>query len=69
MLTGKWTEWYSDGQKSIEGEVEEGLAIGKWIEWYADGTKSFEGTPKRSVEKERWTKWNEKIQNSIDSKK
>ena len=67
--TGSWTEWYVDGQKRIEGDIEGGLAIGVWTEWYADGTKSFEGTRKRSVKKEKWTIWNEKIQRSINTLK
>jgi antitoxin component YwqK of YwqJK toxin-antitoxin module len=36
--TGKWIEWYGNGQKHFEGYYLEGKRHGKWTAWYANGT-------------------------------
>jgi hypothetical protein len=36
---GKYTEWYPNGQRAIEGEYLSGQKNGKWTEWDEKGRK------------------------------
>jgi len=40
---GKWTQWYDNGQKSLEGEYLNGENNGKWTKWYENGQIESEG--------------------------
>ena len=40
--TGKYMDWYDNGNKRREGEYKNGKQEGKWIEWYEDGNKKSE---------------------------
>ena len=37
IADGKFTEWYENGQKKLEGHYETNRAEGKWTEWDENG--------------------------------
>ena len=37
IADGKFTEWYENGQKKLEGHYETNRAEGKWTEWEENG--------------------------------
>ena len=39
---GSWVEWYSNGQKSIEGTMRNGERDGLWTHYWDDGKKGLE---------------------------
>ena len=49
---GKWTEWFSNGQKESEGNWKGGKEVGKHTVWYEDGKKKSEGNWKDEGGKE-----------------
>ena len=57
--TGKYIEWYDNGNKMDEGEYKDGKKEGKWIEWHEDGTKKEEGEYKDGEKEGKWSGWYE----------
>ncbi|GAB3442562.1 hypothetical protein GCM10027570_09670 [Streptomonospora sediminis] len=39
---GPWVEWYSNGQKMVEGHNHQGSAVGTWKKWHKNGVISEE---------------------------
>ena len=56
---GLWTQWYENGQKSIEVTYKNGKENGLWIGWYKNGQKNNEGNFKDGKRDSLWTYWNE----------
>ncbi len=54
---GKWTEWYDNGQKKLEGFYKKYNKSGKWTEWFDNGQKKIEGPYKDNNKNEKWTEW------------
>ena len=52
---GKWTEWYNNGRKELEGTYKKGRREGKWTWWYENGQKQKEGTYKKGRRYGLWT--------------
>jgi antitoxin component YwqK of YwqJK toxin-antitoxin module len=52
---GKWTEWYTTGEKKSEG-ITRMEKDGKWTEWYKNGQKS-EGNVHGWEKRWKWTYW------------
>ena len=63
--TGKWFEWYENGNKMCEGEYKDGKQEGKWIGWYKDGTKSYEEEFKDGTKMEKKCEGEYKNENLI----
>lgn len=40
---GRWTAWYENGQKKVQGSYEEGEPEGRFTWWHANGLKMAEG--------------------------
>ena len=45
-MHGLSTEWYENGQKSLERNLIYGMKQGSWIRWYKDGTQALIATYK-----------------------
>lgn len=43
-IHGLSTEWYENGQKSLECNFKDGKQDGSWIQWHEDGTESLRAT-------------------------
>ena len=43
-MHGLSTEWYENGQKSLERNFKDGKQDGSWIQWHEDGTESLRAT-------------------------
>ncbi|MFC1851071.1 toxin-antitoxin system YwqK family antitoxin [candidate division CSSED10-310 bacterium] len=39
--TGRWTMWYRNGQKLLEGRYNNGLEVGTWTHWRMNGVKLY----------------------------
>ncbi len=59
IAEGKWTFWFSDGDKFVEGNYKDGSREGLWTEWHENGQKSQEGTYKENFRVGDWTWWYE----------
>ena len=55
--TGKWIEWYDNGNKKEGGEFKDGEKEGKWTGWYNDGTVRYEGEFKDGKAEGKWSGW------------
>ena len=55
--TGKYIEWYDNGNIQEEGEYKNGKKEGKWTWWWADGNKKEEGEYKNGEDNGKWTGW------------
>ena len=53
---GKFTKWYENGQKQLDGNLKDGEQDGKFTEWYENGQKWSEGTFKdgKLISGKRW---------------
>ena len=58
--TGKFKNYYKNGQKLVEGRFRNKLPDGKWLFWYDNGQINQERFYKNGVEDSVWTFWNEK---------
>ena len=52
--TGKWIEWWGNGNKKEEGEYKNGKEEGKWIGWYENGNKMYEREYKDGKPEGKW---------------
>ena len=59
IKNGLYSEFFSNGNKKIEGAYKEGREYGQWIEWHENGQKWYEGTYKDGKRDELWTYWYE----------
>ena len=48
-------QYWSNGQKKVEGAYKGTDAMGKWTWWYANGNKEMEGTFEHGVGQGTWT--------------
>jgi antitoxin component YwqK of YwqJK toxin-antitoxin module len=64
---GKWTYWYRNGQKAVEGSFNQGRRTGKWIFYYENGKKKQEGTYLDGQEAGAWTSWYEDGTKSLET--
>ena len=39
-FTGKWVNYYANGQKFTEGQYKDGLRVGEFVTYYPDGLKN-----------------------------
>lgn len=62
---GKWTVWYENGQKKVEGTYEHDQPQGKFVWWHANGQKALEGEYAGSRKLGIWTWWHDNGQKSI----
>ena len=49
--TGKYMDWYDDGNKMCEGEYKNGKPEGKFIGWYKSGNEMYEGEYKNGIQR------------------
>ena len=72
LKTGKWTEWYSNGQKKEEGTFKGADRWGNpkkdglWTMWYRNGQKELEVTYKDWKFDGKWTEWHENGQKYLE---
>ena len=59
LYTGKYIEWWDNGNKFYEKEFKDGRIEGKWIVWYEGGTTRCEGEYKNGKEEGKHTEWYE----------
>jgi antitoxin component YwqK of YwqJK toxin-antitoxin module len=57
--TGKYVEWWSNGQKEYEGNFKDGIEGGFSTSWYENGQKRYEGNYKDGELDGLWTSWYE----------
>lgn len=55
--TGKWTEWYENGQKKDECEYKDGKLNGSMVKWYKTGQKEAESEYKDGKFNGKWVMW------------
>jgi hypothetical protein len=55
---GKFTWWYANGQKQLQGEYIAGKQNGKFTWWHASGQKQLEGGYVAGQLTGKWTRWN-----------
>jgi antitoxin component YwqK of YwqJK toxin-antitoxin module len=55
--TGRWTWWYANGQKELEGHYERDVPVGKFTWWYPTGQKQREGEYAAGRQSGRWRSW------------
>jgi hypothetical protein len=56
--TGKFTWWYPNGQKQLQGDYANGKQTGKFTWWHPTGQKQLEGAYVAGVLTGKWTRWN-----------
>ena len=56
---GKYTVWYMNWQKAVEGQYRDGKREGDWIFFYDTGRKREEGTYRSGRKQGKWTYWAE----------
>ena len=56
---GLSTEWYENGQKSLERNFKDGKQDGSWIQWHEDGTESLRATYEDDKQVGLSTEWYE----------
>lgn len=58
MLTGAWSAFYSNGQKSVSGTYDaHGARDSRWTTWYESGRKSTESYYRGGVPSGLWCTW------------
>ncbi|MEZ5172931.1 MAG: hypothetical protein R2850_05370 [Bacteroidia bacterium] len=58
-MNGLWSHYYSDGQKSFEGNFREGLADGQQKSWYPGGSLKWKGSCEQGKRIGIWTRYDE----------
>jgi antitoxin component YwqK of YwqJK toxin-antitoxin module len=54
---GKWTWWYKDGGKQLEGEFDADKPVGVHVWWHPNGQKQAEGEFDEGLETGKWIWW------------
>ncbi len=54
---GKWTEWYPNGQKFLEGEYRDGVKVDAWTFWHENGQQAKKGSYSNGAPDANWTFW------------
>ncbi|MFC1757352.1 toxin-antitoxin system YwqK family antitoxin [Planctomycetota bacterium] len=62
---GKWTAWYPNGEKRMEGEFQYDQPSGPFVWWHNNGQKSLEAMYSAGKKKGVWTWWHENGMRSI----
>ena len=66
VWNGKWTEWYENGQKKLEGTFKDGERDGLYTFWYDNVQKQFEGIYKEGERNGLSTNWYENGQKKVE---
>ena len=61
---GRWTAWFSNGQKMVEGEYEHNLQVGEFTWWFENGQKRLAGSYQKGKQEGTWTWWHQNGQKS-----
>ena len=56
-MVGRWTFWYANGRKGMEGVLENGKPVGHYTYGHMNGQKWREGGFNNGKEQGRWTTW------------
>ena len=62
---GKWTAWYPNGEKRMEGEFQYDQPSGSFTWWHKNGQKSLEAMYSAGKKEGLWTWWHENGLRSI----
>tara|TARA_Y100001934_G_C12378759_1_gene790926 strand:- start:1992 stop:4079 length:2088 start_codon:yes stop_codon:yes gene_type:complete len=60
VLDGKWTRWYSNGNKAEEGIYKNGKRSGNWNGWYRSNKKNYACIYEDGKRAGTYTEWNSK---------
>ena len=60
VLDGKWTRWYSNGNKAEEGNYKNGKRNGKWNGWYRSDKKNYSCIYENGKRAGTYREWNSK---------
>ena len=66
VWNGKWTEWYENGQKKLEGTFKDGERDGLVTSWFENGQKGWEGTYKDGEPDGLVTQWKANGQKKLE---
>ena len=66
-FTGKYVEYYENGQKHIEEHLKLGKRNGLLTWWYKNGQKSYETNYKNGKQDGLWTGWHENGQKEFET--
>jgi antitoxin component YwqK of YwqJK toxin-antitoxin module len=64
---GRWTFWYANGVKQLEGDYEEDKKAGLWVKWHVGGTKASEGGFLDGKMHGKWTDWHVNGKKGLES--
>ncbi len=66
LKVGKWTHWYSNGQKWVEAYWKDGKKDGDWLVWYRTGQKRYEENWKNDESDGKWIWWHQNGQIELE---
>lgn len=64
---GKWTYWYKNGEKQLEGEYVRDKKTGLWVKWHQNGAKATEGDFLYGKMHGKWTDWHGNGEKALES--
>jgi len=64
---GKWTFWYKNGEKQLEGEYVRDKKTGLWVKWNQNGMRATEGEFLYGKMHGKWTDWHGNGKKALES--